>query len=94
MTEQLYRGILADKEGGFREVVVYVGMSASAREWDGPKVGFIPAGETIYLEELKEYLDTGILHWRAKQKLGHSTAQHFIDALQSVRSSILGSTLA
>ena len=45
--------------------------------------------EEAHNEQLKNYLDNCIWHWRKKKKEGRREAQYYIDAYQSVRLSIL-----
>lgn len=44
-------------------------------------------------EAVKDYLDKCILHWRKKKSEGNEIALYYIDAYQSIRSSIFGVVL-
>lgn len=45
------------------------------------------------LEEIKEYLDKSIAYWRNKRDIeNNKIAKYYIDAFQSVRTSIFGKT--
>jgi hypothetical protein len=44
-------------------------------------------------EDVKNYLDRCIIHWRAKQEAGDKIAEYYIDAFQSARMSIFGKLL-
>jgi hypothetical protein len=55
-------------------------------------------GESMIPEELKEYLDEAIRSWRRRKNKADSDqdvliARCYIDAFQSVRVSVFGSTL-
>lgn len=44
-------------------------------------------------EQVQQYLDDNIRHWRKKNKEGRREAQYYIDAYQSVRMSLFGELL-
>jgi hypothetical protein len=45
-------------------------------------------------DDIKDYLDRCIVHWRDRLKEGYSPSVYYIDAFQSMRMSIFGETLA
>lgn len=44
-------------------------------------------------KEVKKYLDDCIRFWRDKRKEGNKMAMYYVDAFQSVRSSLFGELL-
>ena len=97
MSGQLYRRIDVDdieKISDSPISVQFVGVRTLrwGRDKD-PSVGFWEAEETIYTEKLREYLDDAIEHWRSIRDHNSIKCDMYIDAFQSVRTSMLGETL-